>query len=86
MNCDKDFYIPYNLTYVKVKPFCESSDVHYKVYLPEGETKVQPYNDEQGIRHWHLYNHGETELAKELGKLIEEQEKDTNPVVAEPEE
>jgi len=81
MNCDKDFYIPYNLTYVKVKPFCESSDVHYKVYLPQGEIKVQPYNDEQGMRRWHVYNEGETDMAKELGRLIEDQETDSNSAV-----
>ena len=82
MNCDKDFYIPYNSTYVKVKTFCESSDVHYKVYLPQGEIKVQPYKDDQGIRHWHTYKEGETNLAKELGKLIEDQEADINPVTS----
>ena len=74
MNCDKDFNIPFNRTYVKVKPFCESSDVHYKVYLPQGEVKVQIYTDENGLNHWREYNKGETDLAKELGKLIEEQD------------
>jgi hypothetical protein len=85
MNCDNDFYIPYNRTYIKVKPFCESSDVHYKVYLLQGEIKVQPFADEHGNRHWHEYQKGETALAKELGKLIEEQESDTNSVVSVPE-
>lgn len=75
MNCDKDFNIPYNRTYVKVKPFCESSDVHYKVYLPEKELKIQLYTDEKGANHWHEFNKGESDLARELGRLIEEQEK-----------
>jgi len=40
MNCDNDFNIPFNHTYVKVKPFCESSDVHYKVYLVSNNLKL----------------------------------------------
>ena len=81
MNCDKDFNIPYNRTYVKVKPFCESSDVHYKVYLPEGEVKVQPTAEPDGSNRWREFNKGETELAQLLGKLIEEQEKeDSKPI------
>jgi hypothetical protein len=71
MNCDNDFNIPYNKTYVKVKPFCESSEVHYKVYLPEGEIKVQPYKDNNGNNHWREFDKGETPLAIELGRLIE---------------
>ncbi len=75
MNCDNDFNIPFNRTYVKVKPFCESSDVHYKVYLAEKELKIQSYTDERGQNHWREYEKGETDLAKELGRLIEEQQK-----------
>lgn len=75
MNCDNDFNIPYNRTYVKVKPFCESSDVHYKVYLSDKELKIQPYIDDMGISHWHEFDKGETELAQELGRLIEKQQK-----------
>ncbi len=86
MNCENDFNIPYNSTYVKVKPFCESSDVHYKVYLPQGEIKVQPYTDEAGVSRWREYEKGDTELATELGKLIEIQEGSnegiTNSVIA----
>lgn len=74
MNCDNDFNIPFNHTYVKVKPFCESSDVHYKVYLPEGEVKVQKVTVENGLHRWREYNKGESDLASELGKLIEQQE------------
>jgi hypothetical protein len=76
MNCDKDFNIPYNKTYVKVKPFCESSDVHYKVYLPGGEVKVQPVAQADGSNLWREFSKGETTLAGELGRLIEEQEKE----------
>ncbi|HEX8357043.1 MAG TPA: hypothetical protein VF610_06520 [Segetibacter sp.] len=72
MNCDKDFNIPYNRTYVKVKPFCESTDVHYKVYLSDREVKIQPVKDLQGVTHWHEYGRGESTLALQLGKLIEE--------------
>ena len=79
MNCDNDFYIPYDRTYIKVKPFCESTVVHYKVYLPQGEMKVQPYFDEQGTRHWHEFQKGESQLAQEIGKLIDEQQTDTIP-------
>lgn len=75
MNCDNDFNIPFNRTYVKVKPFCESSDIHYKVYLGEKELKIQLHTDETGVHHWHEFNKGETDLAKELGRLIEEQQK-----------
>jgi len=75
MNCDNDFNIPYNHTYVKVKPFCESSDVHYKVYLGENELKIQLHTDETGVHHWREFDKGETQLAKELGRLIEEQQK-----------
>ena len=75
MNCDDDFNIPFNHTYVKVKPFCESSDVHYKVYLPGKELKIQPHADEAGVYHWHEFDKGETDLARELGRLIEEQQK-----------
>lgn len=74
MNCDKDFYISYDHTFVKVKPFCESSEVHYKVYLPEGEIKVQPYAYEGGAGRWREFAEGDTERARKLGKLIEEQE------------
>jgi hypothetical protein len=81
MNCDKDFNIPYNKTYVKVKPFCESSDVHYKVYLPAGEVKVQPIPQPDGSNRWREFNKGETSLADELGRLIEDQEKeDSMPI------
>ena len=75
MNCDNDFNIPFNRTYVKVKPFCESSDVHYKVYLSEKELKIQVFTDETGVNRWREYEKGETDLAKELGRLIEEQQK-----------
>jgi hypothetical protein len=75
MNCDNDFYVPYNHTYVKVKPFCESTDVHYKVYLQENEVKLQSIMDEKGMIRWSEYSKGETDLAKVLGKLIEEQQK-----------
>ncbi len=75
MNCDNDFNIPYNRTYVKVKPFCESSDIHYKVYLLEKELKIQPYTDDMGVIRWHEFDKGETDLAKELGRLIEDQQK-----------
>lgn len=77
MNCDNDFYVPYKRTYVKVKPFCESTEVHYKVYLPENEVKLQMVCDESGATHWREYSKGETSLANELGKLIEAQQKDT---------
>lgn len=73
MNCDKDFNIPYNHTYIKVKPFCESSDIHYKVYLSEKELKIQPYTDDAGTTRWHEFDKGETDLARKLGHLIEEQ-------------
>jgi hypothetical protein len=59
---------------VKVKPFCESSDVHYKVYLQEQEIKIQPVTCEDGKIHWRESGKGETQLAIELGKLIEEVE------------
>lgn len=78
MNCDSDFNIPYNHTYVKVKPFCQSNDVHYKVYLAEKELKIQQFTNDLGVSQWHEFNKGETELAKELGRLIEEQQKQPN--------
>ncbi len=75
MNCDNDFNIPFNRTYVKVKPFCESTDIHYKVYLGEKELKIQLHTDENGVHRWREFDKGETDLAKELGRLIEEQQK-----------
>jgi len=75
MNCDNDFYVRYKRTSVKVKPFCESSDVHYKVYLPDQEVKIQSVTDEKGDVSWTEYKKGETDLANELGRLIEEQQK-----------
>lgn len=81
MNCDNDFNIPYKHTYIKVKPFCESSDIHYKVYLWEKELKIQPYTDDTGVHHWHEFDKGETDLAKELGHLIDEQLKVTEGVL-----
>lgn len=75
MNCDNDFYIPFKRTYIKVKPFCESADVHYKVYLSDQEIKLHPAMGEGGLVHWTEYDKGETELAKELGSLIDEQQK-----------
>ena len=75
MNCNDDFNIPYRHTYIKVKPFCESNDLHYKVYLFEKELKIQLSTDENGNHHWSEFGKGETEIAKELGKLIEEQQK-----------
>ncbi|MCW3111571.1 MAG: hypothetical protein JWQ09_6077 [Segetibacter sp.] len=77
MNCDNDFYVRYARTYVKVKPFCESSEVHYKVYLHENEVKLQMVIDEGGVIHWREPVKGETSLARELGKLIEEQQKES---------
>lgn len=79
MNCDNDFYVRYYRTYVKVKPFCESTDVHYKVYLHDCEVKLQMVIDEGGETHWREPVKGETILAKELGKLIEEQQKESLP-------
>jgi hypothetical protein len=76
MNCDNDFYIRFDKTYIKVKPFCESSNTHYKVYLQEREVKLLKYVDESETIHWHEAEKGESNLAAELGKLIEEQEKD----------
>lgn len=78
MNCDNDFNIPYNHTYVKVKPFCESSDIYYKVYLLEKEIKIQFFTNNFGVSQWHEFNKGETELARELGCLIEKQQKQPN--------
>jgi len=75
MNCDKDFYVRYNRTYVKVKPFCESSDVHYKVYLLDQEVKLQSVTADNGNVRWIEYKKGETDLANALGRLIEEQQK-----------
>ena len=75
MNCDNDFNVPYNRTYIKVKPFCESNNIHYKVYLHDREVQVQMFTDEKGIPHWHEFEKGETGLAKELGRLIEQQQK-----------
>lgn len=76
MDCDNDFYVRYNKTYVKVKPFCESSNTHYKVYLHDAEVKLLKYLDEYGIMHWRESGKEETALAQELGKLIEEQQKE----------
>jgi hypothetical protein len=76
MNCDNDFYVRYDKTYVKVKPYCESSNTYYKVYLPEHEVKLLKYVDESGTIHWHQSGDGESVLATELGKLIEEQQKE----------
>ena len=75
MNCDNDFNIPYKRTYVKVKPFCESSEIHYKVYLSEKEIRIQLLSDLNGHNRWHEFDKGETDLAKELGRLIEQQQK-----------
>lgn len=75
MNCDNDFNISYNHTYVKVKPFCESNNVHYKVYLPDKEVKVEMYTGENGTIRWREFDKGETGLAKDLGRLIEQQQK-----------
>ncbi len=77
MNCDNDFNIFYNNTQVKVKPFCESADLHYKVYLPQGELKVEPHTEEGGRTYWTEYSKGETVLANELGMLIDEQQNAT---------
>lgn len=76
MNCDNDFYIRYDKTYVKVKPFCESSNMHYKVYLQEQEVKLLKHVDEYGTVSWHETGRGKSTLAMELGKLIEEQQKE----------
>ncbi|MDQ6812655.1 MAG: hypothetical protein M3040_02775 [Bacteroidota bacterium] len=77
MNCDNDFYIRHNKTYVKVKPFCESSNTHYKVYLHEHEVKLLKHTDGNGSVIWHETGEGQSALAEELGKLIEEQQKET---------
>jgi hypothetical protein len=79
MNCDNDFYVRYDKTFVKVKPFCESSNMHYKVYLQEQEVKLLKFIDEAGTVHWHETGKGESLLATELGKLIEEQQKELLP-------
>jgi hypothetical protein len=76
MNCDNDFYVRYDKTYVKVKPFCESNNTHYKVYLQDQEVKLVKYVDELGVLHWQESGKGESGLASELGKLIEEQQKE----------
>ncbi|GEO08583.1 hypothetical protein [Segetibacter aerophilus] len=79
MNCDNDFYVRFDKTFVKVKPFCESSNMHYKVYLQEQEVKLLKFIDEAGTTHWHETGKGESNLATELGKLIEEQQKELLP-------
>jgi hypothetical protein len=79
MNCDNDFYVRFDRTYIKVKPFCESSNTHYKVYLHEQEVKLLKFIDEVGTVHWHEKGRGESALAVELGKLIEEQQKELSP-------
>ena len=76
MNCDNDFYIRYDKTYAKVKPFCESNNTHYKVYLHENEIRLLKHVDEDGSIHWHETSKGESELALQLGRLIEEQQKE----------
>ncbi|MCW3081902.1 hypothetical protein [Segetibacter sp.] len=79
MNCDNDFYVQFDKTYVKVKPFCESSNMHYKVYLLEQELKLLKLVDDEGTVRWHETGKGESDLATQLGKLIEEQQKETLP-------
>lgn len=76
MNCDNDFYIRFDKTYVKVKPYCESSNIYYKVYLPDHEVKLLKYLEEDGSTRWHQVGNGESIFATELGKLIEEQQKE----------
>lgn len=73
MNCDNDFYVRYDKTYVKVKPFCESSNIHYKIYLHDREVKLLQSTDENGQCSWVETGKGNSELANELGKLIESQ-------------
>lgn len=70
MNCDEDFYIPFENTYVKVKPFCTSSTIHYMVYLPQGEVKIVLKNGDDGSTYWHEFEKGETDLSRKLGSLI----------------
>jgi len=77
MNCDNDFYLKYNNTYVKVKPFCESSDTHYKIYLQDGEVKLTKYLNDEGTMQWRESGIGESQLAQQLGRLIDEQQKDS---------
>lgn len=79
MNCDNDFYVRFEKTHVKVKPFCESNNIHYKVYLLEQELKLLKLVDEAGTIHWHETGKGESHLATQLGRLIEEQQKELLP-------
>lgn len=76
MNCDKDFYVRYDKTYAKVKPFCESNQVHYKIYLHDNELKLIKHLGEDGTIRWQESGRGETALASQLGRLIEEQQKE----------
>jgi hypothetical protein len=70
-DCDEEFYIPYRDQEIPVSVLCEGNDVHFAVHLPGRKLKLVHDVDEEGRDYWIEANEGETELATELGELIE---------------
>jgi len=70
---DKDtFTIFYNNEQVEVDTVCEDKDMKFCVHLAKGDVLLEiGGNKEDEMEHWCEVGKGETELATQLGELIE---------------
>jgi len=73
MDCDKaTFSICFNNNTVEIDTVCEGSDTKFNVHLPQGDLLIEmDWSAENDVQCWHEVGKGETELATQLGELIE---------------
>jgi hypothetical protein len=73
MDCEKDtFSIFYDNRRIEVDPFCLDKDMKFRVHLPKGDVLLEmEWDKENQMEHWCEVGKGETELATQLGELIE---------------
>jgi hypothetical protein len=69
--CDEEFYIPYRNQETLVKLICDGNEVYFNVHLAEGIKKIVHDVDEEGRDYWIEDPAGETDIATQLGELIE---------------
>ena len=59
---------------VKVTPVATDERTQFIAHMPKGDVKIEMIVKEDRNKYWQEVGIGETELAKELGNLVEEAE------------
>ena len=68
------FIIAYYGVSVKVTPIVKDTDIQYVVRLPTRTVRIETEFDENELHYWQEIPGGRTELAQEIGQIIEERD------------